>query len=147
MKNTGWFALSMFILALFQTGCSKSVAPETLQGSVVQLPGCKSAQLGKAGSFDDSCLTIQFQQSLLVDFCASGNCCPDSNRFSIRQDVRGDTIVVTIADTARALCRCTCNYFLHAEFADLPSDHYVFMVSREDYSSKAVLYLADVRRQ
>jgi hypothetical protein len=131
---------------LIYSGCSKSVSPDNGGIRIEQIPGCKSGQLGKRSLSTDSCFTYQFSDALDVYFCASANCCPDSNRFRIRHDIRSDTIFVTIADTAAQLCRCNCTYMLHAEFHNLPKDRYVFFCSREDYSSLAVLYSVPVQR-
>jgi hypothetical protein len=146
MKNPG-IAILLFAVAMnLYSGCSKSVSPDNAGVRIEQMPGCKSGQLGKGSLATDSCFTYQFTNALDVFFCASANCCPDSNRFSIRNEIRGDTIFVTIADTAAHLCRCNCTYMLHAEFHDLPKDRYVFFCSREDYSSLAVLYSVTVQR-
>jgi hypothetical protein len=136
-----------FLAALVLPGCDKSVGPESDQTRIVQMPGCKSGQLGKSSVSSDSCFTYQFHDALDVYFCASGNCCPDTNRFLIKHETRSDTILVTIADTAAHLCRCSCTYMLHAEFQNLPGDQYQFVCQREDYSSTLVLYSALVRRQ
>jgi hypothetical protein len=57
-----------------------------------------------------------------------------------------DTIRVIVADTAAHLCRCSCNYMLHAELYDLPLDGYTLICERQDYSSKAILYSTYVHR-
>ena len=134
------------IAVFLWSGCSKSVSPDNAQGSIVQVPGCASAQLAKAGASSDSCLTYLFQGTLFIDFCAAGNCCPDSDRFEIKHEIRGDTISVTVADTAVALCRCMCKYMLHAEFHDLPHDQYVFICKRADASSSILMYSTTVYR-
>ncbi len=139
--------LPFCIAALMLPGCSKSVSPEDDQTRIVQIPGCKSGQLGKSSQSTDSCFTYQFHDALVVYFCATANCCPDTDRFLIRHQTRSDTILVTIADTAAHLCRCSCTYMLHAEFHNLPGDHYVFVCQREDYSSRLVLYSELVHRQ
>lgn len=127
--------------------CSGSVGPESAQNTIIQIPGCKSAQFAKTSAVNDSCLTYLFHDVLYVDFCASANCCPDSNRFAIRHSINRDTILVTIADTAAHLCRCNCSYFLHAEFHDLPGDRYVFVCQRQDDSGSVLMYSAIVQRQ
>jgi hypothetical protein len=147
MKNLHAFVLSLSIAMVMYSGCDKSVGPENDQARIVQMPGCKSGQLGKSSVSSDSCFTYQFHDALDVYFCASANCCPDSNRFLIEHEIRNDTILVTIADTAGHLCRCNCTYMLHAEFQNLPGDQYQFVCQREDYSSKLVLYSVLVRRQ
>jgi hypothetical protein len=147
MKILRSLVLLFIVATLIQSDCSKSVIPENDQTLIVQIPGCKSRLLVKGSQSVDSCFTYQFHDALIVDFCASANCCPDTNRFLIRHEMRSDTISVTIADTAAALCRCVCTYLLHAEFRDLSGDRYVFVCKRQDDSSKAILYSANVGRQ
>jgi len=95
----------------------------------------------------DSCFSYDFHDALVVEFCALANCCPDTNRFAIAHSVQNDSIVVTIADTARHLCRCICTYVLHVEFSDLQEDSYQFVCRREDYSSQIVPYSQRVFRR
>jgi hypothetical protein len=147
MKMLSSLVLVISVAAIMPFGCSRSVDPENGQSRIEQMPGCKSGQLPKGSLATDSCFTYTFSNALDVYFCASANCCPDTNRFLIRHEIRGDTIFVTIADTAAPLCRCICTYMLHAEFHDLPGDHYVFRCMRQDYSSLALLYSVNVRRQ
>jgi hypothetical protein len=146
--NTRAVALVLFsAAALVHQGCGKSVGPESDQVRIVQMPGCKSGQLGKSSLSADSCFTYQFHDALDVYFCATANCCPDTNRFLIKHEIQSDTILVTIADTAAHLCRCNCSYMLHAEFLNLRGDQYVFVCQRNDYSNSIVLYSTTVRRQ
>lgn len=147
MKTYRFIICLFTIFMIIQTGCDKSVGPEKYSSaSIVQIPGCKTTGLSKNSNQTDSCFTYQFHDVLIVDFCAAGNCCPDSNRFSIKDAISNDTITVVIADTAAHLCRCLCTYILHGEFFDLPFDNYLFLVKREDYSSQAILYSVNVRR-
>lgn len=134
------------IIFLLLAGCVK---PGELSGpspgvSVHQIPGCAQGLLRTSSS--DSCFEYQFRQTLQIKFCASANCCPDSNRFSIRQRISGDTIYVVIADTARPLCRCVCSYELLLSVDEPDRDEYVFFCTREDYSSRLVIYSERVRR-
>ncbi len=125
-------------------GCEKSVSPVRNADSITQMPGCLSTL--RASATPDSCFSYQFHDVLVVDFCASANCCPDVNRFSSKHTVCSDTIAVTIADTAAHHCRCTCTYNLHAEFSELTGNQYLFVVYREDYSSRVVFYSERVFR-
>lgn len=77
------------------------------------------------GSVLDSVFTYSFVDTLLIDFSVIANCCPDSNRFDVSSTVASDTIVISVADTARALCLCVCPYMIEARFANLVADHYV----------------------
>jgi hypothetical protein len=132
------------ILCVIVLACEESNEPEIANLIAYQVRGCQP-QLLKV-SANDSCFSYQFHDALIVDFCATANCCPDSNRFSFRHTVSHDTIMMTIADTARHLCNCTCTYALHTEFRDLPGDSYVFFCTREDYSSQLVFYRERVHR-
>jgi hypothetical protein len=134
------------IALLLLAGCVK---PGELSGpspgvSVHQIPGC--AQGVPRSSPTDSCFEYQFGRTLQIRFCASANCCPDSNRFAIRQRISGDTIYVVIADTARPLCRCNCSYELLLSVDEPDRDEYTFFCTREDYSSRLVIYSEKVRR-
>jgi hypothetical protein len=133
------------VFAVILSTCHKSTEPGSPGVVAYQVPGCAS-QLGKR-VLSDSCFSYQFRDALLVDFCASANCCPDSNRFSITHRVSTDSIIVTIADTAAQLCRCNCPYVLHVEFHDLPKDSYLLVCERRDYSSHILLYAQPVHRQ
>ncbi|MGA9364887.1 MAG: hypothetical protein WBW16_11045 [Bacteroidota bacterium] len=136
--------LAIGLLALLIATCEQSTDAPSPGVSAIQVPGCTGHFLKTTAS--DSCFSYQFHDALVVDFCAGANCCPDSNRFSFRHRVSNDTIMVTIADTAAHLCRCICNYVLHMEFRDLPSDNYVFFCTRQDYSDRVVFYSERVQR-
>ena len=65
---------------------------------------CGTQALAK-GTGLDSIFTYSFTDKLLVDFSVWANCCPDSNRFTVAYAMAADTIVISVADTARSLCR------------------------------------------
>jgi hypothetical protein len=132
-------------VALFPLSCAKSTEPAPVAFVAYQVSGCN--QTPAKSSHSDSCLSYRFHDALLVDFCASGNCCPDSQRFMIHNEIHHDTIVVTIADTAAQLCRCNCRYVLHVEVEDLPLPSYLFVCRRQDYSSQFILYSERVFRR
>ena len=143
MKNH----IAVFILAMLGfilMSCSQSTNIENQQGVIYQILGCQS-ELSKAAT--DSCFSYQFEQTLRLEFCLTGNCCPDSNRFRLSSNVRNDTIFIAAADTATQLCRCVCTYKIRAEFDDLPLDHYVFYCTREHYSSRLFHYREHVYRK
>lgn len=106
-----------------------------------QIPGCRNHATAKA-ALKDSCFSYQFAQTLVVDFCVSANCCPDSGRFDLTYEIRNDTIDVAVADTAANLCRCVCTYVIHAEFTGLRRDRYVFCCHDGD----TVMYAEAVER-
>jgi hypothetical protein len=112
-----------------------------VQGTIYQIPGCGDHGLSKV-AVRDSCFSYQFIQDLAVDFCVSANCCPDSLRFQFTHGTRNDTLFVTVADTAARLCLCTCQYLIHAEFPNLPRNHYIFYCKYGD----AIAYNEVVKR-
>ena len=136
--------LAIGVLALLIPTCEQSTEMQSPDVRAFQVPGCGGHFLKTTAS--DSCFSYQFHDALVVEFCMSANCCPDSNRFSFRHRISNDTIRVTIADTAAHLCHCICDYVLHMEFRDLPGESYVFYCMREDYSSQLVFYSERVHR-
>jgi hypothetical protein len=144
MKDRWCVFLAIGVLALLIPTCEQSTEVPSPSVSAFQVPGCGSDFLRV--TVNDSCFSYQFHDALVVEFCMSANCCPDSNRFSFRHMVSHDTILVTVSDTAAHLCHCICNYVLHMEFRDLPGDNYVFFCTREDYSDRLVFYSERVHR-
>jgi len=111
------------------------------------VPGCKSNQLLKSGdTFGDSYFTYSFTDKLIVDFCVSGNCCPDENRFRTSSNILGDSIIVTVADTAQNLCKYICNYIIHGEFEQLPKDRYFIKCILADEENKQIICTEKVKR-
>jgi hypothetical protein len=127
-------------------GCGQSTEPASPPASptfvAYQVPGCAS----HLGEGEDSCFSYEFHDTLVVEFCATANCCPDSNRFSFNHRISSDSIIVTIADTAPQNCFCTCTYVLHVELSLLPENSYLFVCERRDYSSHILLYAQRVYR-
>lgn len=80
----------------------------------------------------DSCFSYSFTNILKIDFCVSGNCCPDTNRFVITYELNSDTINVTVVDTAQHLCRCICNYKIHVEITGLSNNNYFFYCNYDE---------------
>jgi hypothetical protein len=117
---------------------------QQVRATLNQLKGCQS-DLSNNATVSDSCFSYQFAKKLIVDFCLLGNCCPDSDRFSFSCEVRTDTIFVVAVDTAANLCNCLCNYVNHAEFDNLPLDHYVFYCTCSDYGNR-VCYIENISR-
>lgn len=94
--------------------------------SLEQIDGCSSV-LARAVTAD-SCFTYLFDSNLIIDFCVTANCCPDSDRFVLSADIISNNISITVQDTAADLCRCICPYLVHAEFCELPLDDYLVRV-------------------
>lgn len=136
-------SLSTFLL-LTCTDRSSNPGNQPIQASLYQVGGCQSHGLDKVVS-GDSCLSYQFKDKLVADFCLVGNCCPDSNRFELSYEISHDTIFVAVADTAERLCNCFCYYTARAEFDNLPLNHYMFYCTRADDGDR-VIYCQDVYR-
>jgi len=73
----------------------------------------------------DSVFSYSFSDNLIMDFSSIGNCCPDSNRFVVGHEIRQDTIMITVADTAQNLCKCNCLYMIHTKVTGLLMNRYV----------------------
>lgn len=116
--------------------CDETTQPAPPGVIALQVPGCQQRRAPGL----DSCFSYEFHEALTVDFCADGNCCPDSQRFAFTSAFLHDTIMVTIADTAAQLCRCTCPYVLRMTFNALPGNEYLFLCMREDSAGQAVIY-------
>lgn len=115
------------------------------KAELYQIPGCAGHKPALAElTAADSCFSYEFETSLIVEFCITANCCPDSNRFELSFEVVDDTITVVIADTAANLCRCVCTYHIHAEFTNLPLNRYHITCQK---SSGQILYKRDVWRK
>lgn len=125
--------------------CNDDYLTSENNSTLRQIAGCQSHKLNKSVSID-SCFTYTFRKELNLKFCISGNCCPDSNRYSLSSKIFMDTIEIAIRDTARNLCRCICNYLINARFEGLNSDRYIIKCVREEFSVKEILYLKDVKR-
>jgi hypothetical protein len=106
---------------------------------------CLSFDLEKQALPSDSSFTYYFKDSLLIDFLAEGNCCPDSNRFTVSQNISIDTIYISVQDTALNLCDCICPYQIHVEFSNLPNDHYVVYCTLNSAGNDPI-HIVDVYR-
>ena len=138
------YASLILLVAIALVACDKSTEPGSSAIVAYQVPGCGGNALGKR-VVRDSCFSYDFRDALVVDFCTTANCCPDSNRFSILPRLTNDSIIVAIADTAPHNCRCMCPYYLHVEFRELPKDVYQFVVINHD-STDYVLYSEPVAK-
>ena len=146
MRPTLLSVLAVLVLAACFT-CQKSTEPEPWGGeyTLFQVPGCQSDALARSFS-EDSCFTYQFETDLLLDFCVTANCCPDTNRFVLSSEIRADTIAIAVQDTAERICRCFCPYVIHAEFYELPRDEYVIAITADTYYD-TLIYVENVHRR
>lgn len=134
--------VAMTVLALTLSTCTdRSSSPSVSQptASIRQMGGCLGNPVTRVSQLD-SCFAFQFYDTLIVSFCLTGNCCPDSDRFRFSCTVFNDTVYIAASDTAAILCKCICSYSIRAEFANLPLGHYIIIVTRSDYSDRVVFY-------
>ncbi|KAB2844520.1 MAG: hypothetical protein F9K45_04845 [Melioribacteraceae bacterium] len=106
-----------------------------------QISGCNHNLFGKKSAVD-SCFVYSFDDKLEIDFCVSGNCCPDSNRFVTNIKLSSDTLFVSVIDTAENLCRCICNYIIHAEISGLQKENYIFYCNYDNQ----IIYSEQIRK-
>ena len=122
------------LLITLSISCSEKNIIETGDVDVVfsshQISGCNSSGLRKTTN-EDSCFAYSFNDTLKLDFCVTGNCCPDSQRFLTDYKINSDTILVSVSDTAAHLCRCFCNYTIHVELSNLSKAKYLFVCDYE----------------
>lgn len=131
-------------LLLIILKCEGTLTESGKTGNLYQITGCKN-YLQKT-TVVDSCFNYSFNETLKIDFCVSGNCCPDSNRFLFTTKIYSDSIIITYADTAANLCRCICNYYIHAEFENLFNESYIVKCIRIDSLTSTTTYLQRIRR-
>ncbi len=89
-----------------------------------QVPGCLATSNTRDAT-PDSCFRYAFDdETLSLEFCVTGNCCPDTDRFDVSIRVSQTVIGIAVADTAANLCRCICPYLLQVEIRDLMLNEY-----------------------
>lgn len=132
MKYTIISLMPILLLGTF-LACKPSTEPREWGGEyqLYQVDGCQTIDLGKS-AVGEPCFNYQFDADLILDFCMSANCCPDSNRFALSQAIQDDSITITVQDTAANLCFCDCSYTIRAEFYDMPEDKYYVNVLTAD---------------
>lgn len=132
MKNIKKLLSFLFgVLFLYSCAATEPIGNHN-NSSSYQIPGCNNSSLPKT-ALNDSCFAYSFNDTLNIDFCVIGNCCPDSNRFVIDYEIKSDTIFVSVADTAANLCRCICSYTIHLRLDDLPKERYLFYCNYENF--------------
>ena len=97
--------------------CKDEISSPEVEASIYQKGKCIGSGLAK--SVADSCFNYSFSQKLSLEFCVTGNCCPDSARFITNYEIAHDTIKIFVKDIEQNLCRCVCKYLIHAEFSYL----------------------------
>jgi hypothetical protein len=120
------------VFSLFQCKETEIYPPsnqENFNSAAHQITGCLSNDLKKSVENTDvlpGCFDYDFGDTLSIDFCVYGNCCPDSERFSIESALKYDTIFVVVIDTALEECDCICKYKIHLDISGLVKNEYLF---------------------
>ena len=131
---------AIFFLHLLNINCTESStnsdSPEKKVETIsFQIPGCRAPGLIKAKGIEEyPCFKYNFTDTLRIEFCVSGNCCPDSFRFASEINIISDTIFVSVVDTAENLCYCDCLYKMHLEITGLPENKYLFYCDFESHT-------------
>ena len=134
---------SFLFLLLFLIGCNeKSTETETFI-KIYQLGKCNSYNLTKVTS-DSLCFNYKFESSLVLDFCVKGNCCPDSNRFIFNYKINENQIDIFVDDIAPNLCKCICNYTIHADILGLSNSKYFVKCYSKDNGEYKILHEREV---
>ena len=141
MKN---LLLISVIASLIFLSCKNELVSSAVEVNIYQKGKCMGSGLSKLTS--DSCFSYSFKENLVIDFCVTGNCCPDSNRFITSNNISNDTIKIFIKDVAPNLCRCTCKYLIHGEFSNLTSKELVINCYQWDGAKQQILYIQRVKR-
>ena len=143
--------LGLVILIFFSISCKdQSIQPDQVESPqfTTESSKCISTAFSRGLAVsNDSIFTYSFSQDLIIDFSVRGNCCPDSNRFTLGHEIRNDTIFIAVSYTAQNLCRCICVYMIHVKLADLPLNHYVVRCRLSDgYTTTDPIHLVSVQR-
>ncbi len=130
MKKTFVFLFITVLFTVFQCTQVETFPPsdKDVTATAYQIPGCLSGGLNKlqTDSLTSGCFTYSFADTLSLNFCVYGNCCPDSNRFVTDVKLKNDTIFVAVSDTAREGCYCFCQYEIHLDITGLHGNEYLF---------------------
>jgi hypothetical protein len=115
------------LVFLLLTSCAEltSSDKEKVDSRAYQIPGCIPGLLRDRNE-NNTGFSYVFDDTLSVDLSLNANCCPDSNRFDYSFIIVSDTIKFSVVDTAENLCRCICDYIVHADMIHLEQDTYIF---------------------
>jgi hypothetical protein len=145
MKNLIPCVLITFFFSL--SGCNTVDSGNPKDQLNYQVSKCLN-HFSKTSSISaDSCFTYSFSNSLIAEYCVSGNCCPDSNRFAFIQETGDDTLNIFVTDIEENQCHCICSYMLHSEFTGLQHNTYllnIYLTSKQ--GEKTLLYSETVMR-
>ena len=145
MKKLTYLIAILFALTiLFSCNTAPTNNDEKPKCRIYQIPGCGNHTLAKSALFpEDSCFVYQFDSKLIIEFCLTANCCPDSDRFEFDYEINKDSIFVTVEDTAGNLCYCICPYTIHMEINNPQENHYYFYC---DYYDK-IIYTEEIYKK
>jgi len=138
--------LIAFLSTVVFFSCKDEITFSEVSANIFQDGKCRGSALSKS-SAADSCFSYTFSNTLIIDFCVIGNCCPDSNRFTSSYSVTDSEIVIRIKDVAPNLCKCICKYMMHAEIAELRNDHYTIKCIQDFTDHDEQLYLKTITRK
>ncbi len=142
-----YFPVLLFIVGLLiLNSCGEELSPET-KAILFQKGGCQNNTLRESNySKRDSCFSYSFTDKLTIEFCVFGNCCPEENRFLLAHRFVKDSIIIAVKDTAQNLCRCVCNYIIHAEFESPALNRYYVKCILTGAEQQNILYSEIVNR-
>jgi len=146
--KTGFFSFLLVVSGFLLATCSDNSSNPTGNqpaGTVAQIPGCVSHGMNKISATDTN-FVWTFTDRLVLDFGLLADCSIDSIRFATSHSISNDTIYVVSVDTATQNEYCICDYIIHAEFENLPLDHYVIICTQIDNGTRIVVYAKDVYR-
>ena len=132
------------LIALFLISCilfcNNTPQPDK-KHTIYQIPGCNDDISKEAGVLEEYFSYSFDETTLSIDFSVIGNCCPDSNRFDLSYNLQDNSITIFVEDTAANLCKCDCNYLIHADFYELDQYKYVVTCIRKYNAGKdSILY-------
>lgn len=132
---------------LILNSCGEELSPDT-KTILYQKGGCQSSTLREEKlSKRDSCFSYSFTDKLTIEFCVSGNCCPEENRFLLAHRLVKDSIIIAVKDTAENLCRCVCGYTIAAEFESPALNRYYVKCILTGEQEQDLLYSEIVSRK
>ncbi len=140
------FLLITFLAIVVLFSCKDEITYSEVNAKIIQDGKCRGSALSKS-SATDSCFSYIFTNTLTIDFCVIGNCCPDSNRFTSSYSVTDSEIVIRIKDIAPNLCKCICKYIIHAEITELRNDRYTVKCIQKFTDHEEQLYIKTITRK
>lgn len=138
------YLLLAVLAAVVFLNCKDDIMQSEITANINQVGKCNSQGLNKSAS---ECFEYSFTNDLLIKFCVSGNCCPDSARFVTSYKISGEVITISIKDIAPNLCKCICNYTIQANLLNVNLDSYTIVCLQETIEGTKELYNKKITRQ